>query len=73
MKISITVDYKAKTSTGSSIQAVAHNVSLEVHQMIVWALDHPELAKCLLPRYHEIRGDWDRYSEGSAKNQGFEP
>lgn len=76
MKTTINSTYKARTSTGSSIDIIAHGVDLEVNQMIVWALTHPKPARCLLPRWRELRADMQAiadHAEGSAKNHGIEP
>lgn len=75
MKTTILADYKAKTSTGARIH-VAHNaLPLQVNQMIVWMMNHPEMALGMVPRWSELKADQQAFVEnyeGSAKNHGIE-
>ena len=76
MKTIISATYKVRSSTGSSIEMVLHDLDHEVHLMICWALQHPEAARCLLPRWHRLRDDMQAiadHAEGSAKNHGIQP
>lgn len=57
MKTTILADYKAKTSTGSRIHVAHNDLPGQVHQMIVWMLDHPQLALGMVPRWNELQQD----------------
>jgi hypothetical protein len=75
VKTTILADYKAKTSTGSRIHMAHNNLPLQVNQMIVWMLNYPELALCMVPKWHELKSDQQAFAdhaEGSAKNHGLE-
>ena len=58
MKVATSIIYKAKLSNGAFIHVVSRSIPLEVHQMIVWALNNPDLAEGLLPRYRRLRNGW---------------
>lgn len=73
MKTTINAQYKGRTSTGSSIVIDAVDVNLDVHKMIVWALNHPDGALDLVPRYLQVRAEHETHAEGSGKNHGIEP
>jgi hypothetical protein len=71
----VLAEYKAKTSTGASIHIVHNHLPLQVNQMVIWMLNHPEFALGLVPRWHELKADkqaFDDHAEGSAKNHGIE-
>jgi hypothetical protein len=75
MKTTVLAEYKAKTSTGSSIHSANNHLPIRVNQMIVWMLNHPEFALGMVPRWNEIKADqqaFDDHAEGSAKNHGIE-
>ena len=55
MKTSITAKYKAKTSTGSSIEITSHGIPLDVHKMIVWCLNNPDHGMKLVRSYEQLR------------------
>ena len=73
MITTINAQYKAKTSTGSSISIDVTDIPRDIHLMIVWALNHPDAALDLIPRYYQVRGEHEAHAEGSAKNHGIEP
>ena len=76
MKTTILADYKAKTSTGSRIRIAHNNLPLQVNQMIVWMMNHPEMALGMVPRWIELKADqqvFADHAEGSAKNHGVNP
>jgi hypothetical protein len=56
-------EYKAKTSTGSSIHIVHPRLLLQVNQMIVWMLEHPEFALGMVPRWNELKADQQAFSD----------
>lgn len=75
MKTTILADYKAKTSTGSRIHIAHNNLPLQVNQMIVWMMNHPEMALGMVPMWHELKADqqaFAEHAEGSAKNHGVD-
>lgn len=75
MKTTILADYKAQTSTGSRIHVAHNNLPLLVNQMIVWMMNHPELALGMAPRWTELKADQQVFAdhlEGTAKNHGIE-
>ena len=65
--------YKARTFGNSTIDIKMHDLPLELHQMIVWAMMKPEYAIYLVPEYQRIRAESDAKEEGSAVNMGLEP
>lgn len=71
MKTTILADYKARTSTNSKVHIEVNDLSLRVHQMVVWLLLHQNQAELLLPEYEKLRA-WHE-NEGSGKNHGVEP
>ena len=76
MKTTILADYKAKTSTDSRIHIAHNNLPLQVNQMIVWMMNHPEMALGMVPRWIELKADqqvFADHAEGSAKNHGVNP
>lgn len=76
MKTTILADYKAKTSTGSRIHVAHNNLPLQVNRMIVWMMNYPELAVCMVPRWNELKQDqivFQEHAEGSGKNHGVTP
>ena len=76
MKTTILADYKAKTSTGSRIHIAHNNLPLQVNQMIVWMMNHPEMALGMAPRWIELKADqqvFADHAESSAKNHGVNP
>lgn len=71
----VAANYKARTQIGSSIQVVHEAMPLQVNQMIVWMMNHPEMARCMVPRWNELKADQKAFAdhvEGSAKNHGLE-
>jgi hypothetical protein len=73
--MTISAEYKAKTSSGASIHIVHPRLPAQVNQMVVWMLNHPEFAVGMVPRWHELKADqqaFDDHAEGSAKNHGIE-
>ena len=73
MITTINAQYKAKTSTGSSISIEITDIPRDIHLMVVWALNHPEAAQDLIPRYYQVRAEHEAHDEGTAKNHGIEP
>lgn len=73
MITTINAQYRAKTSTGSSISIEITDIPRDIHLMVVWALNHPEAAQDLIPRYYQARAEHEAHDEGSAKNHGIEP
>jgi|GEM_PF-5890455 len=53
--LTLNTTYKAIGPTKSSIKVTAPQLPLELHQMIVWAMHHPQEATYLLPEYRQIR------------------
>ena len=75
MKTTVLADNKAKTSTGSRIHVAHNNLPIQVNQMIVWMMNHPEVALGMVPRWGELKADQQAFAdhlEGSAKNHGLE-
>lgn len=75
MKTTVLADYKAKTSTGSRIHIAHNNLPVPINRMIVWMMNHPELALGMVPRWMELQADQQAladHAEASAKNHGIE-
>jgi hypothetical protein len=62
-EMTISAEYKAKTSTGASIHIVHNHLPLQVNQMVVWMLEHPEFAMGMVPRWHEIKADQQAFAD----------
>ncbi len=76
MKTTILADYKARTSTGSRIHIQHNDLPLEVNRMIVWMMNHPDLAAGLIPTWNGLKAEQQAaldHAEGSAKNHGLQP
>jgi len=64
----VLAEYKAKTSTGASIHTVHPRLSLQVHRMVVWMLNHPEFAAGMVPRWQEIKADQQAFDDHAGNN-----
>jgi hypothetical protein len=43
-EMTISAEYKAKTSTGASIHIIHNNLPAQVNEVIIWMLEHPDFA-----------------------------
>jgi hypothetical protein len=64
----VLAEYKAKTSSGASIHIVNNHLQLQVNQMIVWMLNHPEFALGMVPRWNELKADQQAFADHAGNN-----
>jgi hypothetical protein len=62
-EMTISAEYKAKTSSGASIHIVHPRLPAQVNQMVVWMLNHPEFAVGMVPRWHELKADQQAFDD----------
>ena len=67
MKTTVIAEYKAKTSTGSRVHVAHNDLPLQVNQMIVWMMNHHEVALGMVPRWVELKTDQQVFADHEAK------
>lgn len=72
METTFNTTYKANGPTKSSIKVTAPALPIDLHQMIVWIMNHQEDAVYLLLEFEKMRDQVTARNEGSAKNHGVE-
>jgi len=66
--MTISAEYRVKTSTGASIHIVNNHLQLQVNQMIVWMLEHPEFAMGMVPKWNELKADQQAFADHAENN-----
>jgi hypothetical protein len=62
-EMTISAEYRVKTSTGASIHIVHPRLQLQVNQMVVWMLNHPEFALGMVTRWNELKADQQAFAD----------
>jgi len=68
IEMTISAEYRVKTSTGASIHIVNNHLQLQVNQMLVWMLEHPEFAMGMVPRWNELKADQQAFADHAENN-----